>query len=128
MHSNMQHGFFYDFSNYGSYARLTHDGISQWHPAFLALGTTLEICAAAYRKFCQNYRPPAKPERKSHWGSKKLAGLKLKMKAKKKSPGQQSLWEEWNLPCEAVEAVAKPFVLANCLNPDIAILQFTNTT
>jgi putative transposase len=126
--ANMQQGFFYDFSNYGSYDRLTCDGISQWHPAFLALGTTLEICAAAYRKFCKNYRPLPKPNRKSHWGSKKLAGLKLRMTAKKKSPGQQSLWDDWNLPQEDVEAVAKPFVLANCLNPDIAILQFTDTT
>jgi putative transposase len=49
----MQPGWFYDFSNYGSYDRLTQDGMTQWHPAFLALGMTLEICAAAYRKFCQ---------------------------------------------------------------------------
>ena len=46
--ANMQQGFFYDYSNYGSYERLTQDGLTQWHPAFLALGTTLEICATAY--------------------------------------------------------------------------------
>jgi hypothetical protein len=52
--AGIQQGFFYDFSNYGTYDRLTQDGITQWHPAFLALGATLEICAAAYRKFCFN--------------------------------------------------------------------------
>ncbi|MDB9407532.1 MULTISPECIES: hypothetical protein [Microcystis] len=29
----MRSGFFYDFSNYGSYERLTDDGLTQWHPA-----------------------------------------------------------------------------------------------
>jgi putative transposase len=37
----MRYGFFYDFSNYGSYERLTDDGLTQWHPAFLRLGNTL---------------------------------------------------------------------------------------
>jgi len=92
------------------------------------LGSTLEICAAAYRKFCKKYRPQPKPERKNHWGSKALAGLKLKLKAKKTSPGQQSLWDEWTIPAEEIEAVAKEFVLANCFNPDIAAVQFTDTT
>ena len=27
------------------------------------MGTTLEICAAAYRKFCKEYKPQPKPER-----------------------------------------------------------------
>lgn len=49
--ANMQQGWFYDFSNYGSYERLKSDGLTQWHPAFLSLGTTLEMCAAAYKKF-----------------------------------------------------------------------------
>ncbi|MEB3212737.1 MAG: transposase [Leptolyngbyaceae bacterium] len=126
--ANMQQGFFYDFSNYGSYDRLTQDGISEWHPAFLLLGKTLEMCAAAYRKFCKNYRPQPKPEKKSHWGSKKLAGIKLKLKAKKKSPGQQNLWDDWELPAEEIEAVAKEFVMANCFNPDVAAEQFTDTS
>jgi len=55
--AGMQLGWFYDFSNYGSYDRLTQDGLTQWHPAFLALGKTLDVCAAAYRKFCQRYKP-----------------------------------------------------------------------
>lgn len=126
--ANMQQGWFYDFSNYGSYDRLTNDGITQWHPAFLMLGKTLEICAAAYRKFCKKYRPQPKPDRKSHWGSQKLAGLKLRLKAKKKSPGQKSLWDDWNIPAEEIDTVAKKFVLANCLNPDIAAMQFADTS
>ncbi|MBD2460665.1 transposase [Oscillatoria sp. FACHB-1407] len=123
--ANMQQGWFYDFSNYGSYERLTDDGITQWHPAFLALGTTLDICAAAYRKFCKKYKPQPKPEKKSHWGSKLLAEIKAKSQIKKKtSPGQQSLWNEWEAPAEEIRQVAKKFVLANCFDPKIAGIQF----
>jgi putative transposase len=50
--ANMRKGFFYDFSNYGSYERLTDDGLTQWHPAFLQLGSTLEECVQKYRGFC----------------------------------------------------------------------------
>lgn len=129
--ANMQQGWFYDFSNYGTYERLTSDGITQWHPAFLSLGVTLEICAAAYRKFCQQYRPKAKPERKHYWGSKLLAGLKLKSKPSKKkrvSPGQIKLWDDWLPSMDEVQEVAKKFVLANCLNPEIALAKFSNDT
>ncbi len=114
--ANMQQGFFYDFSNYGSYDRLTEDGITQWHPAFLALGTTLEICAAAYRKFCKKYRPKPKPERKSHWGSQKLARLRQKMKAKKVSPGQKSLWESWTLSLDEIVPVGSEEICAGELS------------
>ncbi len=133
--ASMQQGWFYDFSNYGTYDRLTADGITQWHPAFLALGTTLDICAATYRKFCTRYQPKPKPERKNHWGSQLLAGLKLRSKAsnkqakkKRPSPGQISLWTDWLPSMDEVHEVAKKFVLANCLNPDIAAAQFPDTT
>jgi REP element-mobilizing transposase RayT len=33
--AKMRSGFFYEFSNYGSYDQLTEDGLTQWHPAFL---------------------------------------------------------------------------------------------
>ena len=90
--ARMQWGFFYDFSNYGVYDRLGNDGLTQWHPAFLALGKTLDICAAMYRNFCQNYRPKPKPESRNHWGKKLLAGIVLKGKPRKKqSPGQMRL-------------------------------------
>jgi len=89
------------------------------------LGATLEICAAAYRKFCQQYKPKPKPERKNHWGSKLLAQIKARSKLKKNtSPGQKSLWEDWEVPAAEIRCVAKKFVLANCLNPDIAGLRF----
>ena len=114
----MQRGFFYDFSNYGSYERLTEDGLTQWHPAFLVLATTLELYAAAYRRFCERYKPNPKSERKSHWGSKLLEKLKTKGKPKKKvSPGQRSLWEEWEMPSEEIQKVAKKFVGANEFPP-----------
>jgi len=126
--ANMQQGWFYDFSNYGTYDRLTQDGLTQWHPAFLALGATLDLCVEAYRRLCKKYKPKPKPERKRRWGSQKLAALRQKMKIKKVSPGQKSLWEAWDVPLDEIEAVAKKFVLANCLNPEIAALQFTNST
>jgi putative transposase len=126
--ANMQQGWFYDFSNYGTYDRLTQDGLTQWHPAFLALGATLDLCVRAYRRFCRKYKPKPKPERKSRWGSQKLAALRQKMKIKKVSPGQKSLWQAWDVPLDEIEAVAKKFVLANCLNPEIATLQFTDST
>ena len=33
--AKMRTTFFYEFSNYGSYEKLTNDGLTQWHPAFL---------------------------------------------------------------------------------------------
>lgn len=84
----MQQDWFYDFSNYSTYYRLTVDGIIQWHPAFLALGKTLEICAAVYREFCKQYRPKPKSERKRHRGRNLLAGVHIK-KESRASPGQQ---------------------------------------
>ena len=41
--AGMQRGFFFDFSNYGSYERLTMDGITEWHPAFMAFGISLSL-------------------------------------------------------------------------------------
>jgi putative transposase len=123
--ANMQQGFFYDYSNYGSYDRLTNDGITQWHPAFLALGATLDICAAAYRKFCQKYQPQPKPEKKNHWGSNLLTKIKRQGKPRKTSPGQQKLpWDSWETPDPEIQAVARKFILANCLNPEIVSARF----
>ena len=125
--ANMQQGFFYDFSNYGVYDRLTQDDMPQWHPAFLTLGATLEICADAYRKFCKNYRPKPKKERKSHWGKNLLAGLRPIKKADKTSPGQTRLpWDGWQAPFDEIHEVAKKFVLANAFNPEFARIQFDN--
>jgi len=115
--AGMQRGFFYDFSNYGSYERLTEDGLTQWHPAFLTLAATLELCAAAYRRFCEQYQSKPRSERRSHWGSKLLAKIKARGKPKKVSPGQKSLWEEWDLPDEEIGAVATKFVKANEFPP-----------
>jgi len=115
--AGMQRGFFYDFSNYGSYERLTEDGLTQWHPAFLTMAATLELCAAAYRRFCEQYQSKPKSERRSHWGSKLLAKIKARGKPKKVSPGQKSLWEEWDLPDEEIGAVATKFVKANEFPP-----------
>ncbi len=55
--AKMQQGFFYDFSNYGIHDRLSDDGLTQWHPAFLSLGKSLDECARKYRGFCKKYKP-----------------------------------------------------------------------
>ena len=93
----------------------------------MALGTTLDLCAEAYRRFCQRYKPKSKPEKRNHWGSKLLARVKAKGKPKKKvSPGQKSLWQDWDAPMEEIQAVAEKFVVANALNPEIARCQVLN--
>ena len=122
--ANIQQGWFYDFSNYGIYDHLSEDGITQWHPAFLALGTTLDICVAGYRKFCQRYCPQPKPESQSYWGRKLLAGVKRRRKLKKTSPGQISLWDEWDGAKDEIREVAQKFVVANAANPEIAGARF----
>jgi putative transposase len=113
--AGMQQGFFYDFSNYGSYERLTQDGLTTWHPAFLALGVTLDLCAAAYRKFCERYHPTPKPEQKNHWGSQLLKQF-VGSRTLKKSQRQLKLWDEWEVPSEIHEVAAK-FIRANCFDP-----------
>jgi putative transposase len=123
--ANMQQGWFFDFSNYGTYERLTSDGMTQWHPAFLKLGATLDLCAEAYGKFCKQYKPKPKPEKRNHWGSKLLEKIKERNRVKKRaSPGQKSLWKDWDTPADEIRQVAKKFVVANCYDPKVAMLRF----
>jgi putative transposase len=110
----MRSGFFYDFSNYGTYDRLTEDGLTQWHPAFLKLGKTLDECAKKYRGFCQRYKPKAKLASKSYWGSKLLAGFKVVRGKQKCSPGQLTLWAQCQVSERPeVSQVVEKFVWAN---------------
>ena len=133
IHSNpkaaqMRRGFFYDFSNYGTHDRLTNDGLTQWHPAFLSLGKTLDECAKKYRGFCRKYKPKPKPEKRYHWGSKLLPKV-FKGKGKKKSsPGQMRLpWDTWEANDSEVRQVAETFVLANCYDPKVAMELFDDS-
>lgn len=73
--AGMKQGFFYDFSNYGTYEQLTEDGLTQWHPAFLELSNSLDECAKHYKGFCQRYKPPKKKQEKCSWGSRSLTSL-----------------------------------------------------
>ena len=62
-------GFWYGWSNYGSYDRLSLDGLSEWHPAFLRMASTLSGCAKAYRRFCKRYRVKASAKAdRYNWG------------------------------------------------------------
>ncbi|MGB6298303.1 MAG: hypothetical protein WBF90_19245 [Rivularia sp. (in: cyanobacteria)] len=117
-----------NFSNYGTYERLTNDGLTEWHPAFLSLARTLEECAAKYRGFCKRYKPKPKPEKRYHWGSKLLPKVVKAKRKKKTSPGQMRLpWDDWEVVDSEVSKVAEKFVMANCYDPKIAA-QFFNDT
>ena len=124
--AGMQYGFFYDFSNYGIYDRLSDDGITQWHSAFLELGKTLVECARKYRGFCQKYKPKPKPEKSYSWGSRLLPKILKARDKKKRSPGQMRLpWDDWKASNGEIREVAEKFVLANCYDPKVA-MQFFN--
>jgi putative transposase len=124
--AGMQSGFFYDFSNYGSYNRLGNDGLTQWHPAFLNLGKNLDECANKYRGFCRQYKPKPKPEKKNCWGSQLLPKI-VKRRGKPPPPGQMGLWESWDASHPEIKAVAKKFVVANSYDPQMAALRFDDS-
>ncbi len=128
--AGIQQGFFYDFSNYGAYERLNDDGLTTWHPAFLALGETLDDCAKKYKGFCHQYKPQPKAEKRFFWGNTLLPKLtKVPKKSKntksKKSPNTppkkdeeaQQLWEIWLKNNPEILAIAEKFIFANCYNP-----------
>ena len=124
--ANMQEGFFYDFSNYGTHDRLGNDGLTQWHPAFLSLGKTLDECAAQYRKFCKRYKPKPKAETRYYWGSKLLPKVLSTRERKRRKPGQMRLpWDQWEATDSEIRDVAEKFVMANCYDPKVAA-QFFN--
>jgi len=101
--AKMRHGFFYDFSNYGSYERLTDDGLTQWHPAFLRLGNTLEECAKKYKGFCQKYKPKEKTPTKCQWGSKLLGGVHQEGKVKGSTTHPKKSKSVCTSPCQVSE-------------------------
>lgn len=121
--AGMQKGFFYDFSNYGVYERLGDDGLTTWHPAFLALGESLTECSQKYRDFCYNYQPKEKKSKGFHWGSKLLPKLTKKRKTSRskttpQKPDEEAkrLYENWQANHPEVIEVAEKFMLANCYN------------
>jgi len=119
--AGMTKGFRYSYSNYGTYDQLVDDGLTQWHPAFLQLGDTLEACAARYRAFCQRYLTPHKSGgRRSRWGVQWLPRLPRRQRDDTAS-AQLPLWETrcqvepGDTPPEAVFNVADRFVQANAM-------------
>ena len=75
--------------------RLECDGISEWHPGFLSLVSTMKGCSKHYERFCQKYRHHSKGAPKCHWGSRMLKRLVetsgSRSKSKRISPGQMQL-------------------------------------
>lgn len=125
--ANMQQGFFYDFSNYGTHERLTDDGLTVWHPAFLALGESLDECAEKYKGFCQKYQPKPKSEKRYHWGSKLLPKI-IKGQKNQEAKGQLKLnlpsWNDWTNDNTEITEVAEKFVRANCYDWKVASQKF----
>ncbi len=124
--ARMRQGFFYDFSNYGIHERLSDDGLTQWHPAFLSLGKSLDECVRKYKGFCKKYKPKPKPDKRCHWGNKLLPKVLKAREKKKQAPGQMRLpWDEWEANNDEIRLVAEKFVMANCYDPKVAA-QFFN--
>jgi hypothetical protein len=48
--AGMRKGYFYAYSNYGIYDRLTDDGLTEWHPVFLSMGQSLDACQKRYQR------------------------------------------------------------------------------
>ena len=79
----------------------------------------MELCAEAYRRFCDRYRPKPKPEKRYFWGTKLLP--KIKKGKQKKSPGQTRLpWASWDASNPEIRKVADQFIFANAYNPQAA--------
>ncbi len=93
--AGVRKGFYDPYSNYGHYGRLACDGISEWHPSFLQLASSLKDCSRRYERFCERYRHHGKGAPKCHWGSRILKQLvshsRTRSKRKRISPGQQQL-------------------------------------
>ena len=91
--AGVRKGFYDPYSNYGHDGRLACDGISEWHPSFVKMASSLKGCSRRYERFCQKYRHHAKGGAKCHWGSRMLKRLVGSSRSKRKrvSPGQQQL-------------------------------------
>ena len=94
--AGVRKGFYDPYSNCGHYGRLDADGITQWHPSFLQLASSLKGCSRRYERFCQKYHHHAKGAPKCYWGLRMLKRLvetrgAQGSKNKRVSPGQQLL-------------------------------------
>jgi len=94
--AGIRKGFYDAYSNYGHDGRLECDGISEWHPSFLKLASSLKGCSKRYARFCQKYHHHSKGGAKCHWGSRMLKRLVQSRRSSRSmrnriSPGQQQL-------------------------------------
>ena len=118
--AGMRQGFSYRYSNYGTYERLTDDGITQWHPAFLRLGQSLDECAQRYRRYCRKYDVTRKAGgKRSAWGRVWLPELKKRTRHPEASGPLLPFGGDWcqvqnqqNAP-ESVREVGICFTRAN---------------
>ena len=99
-------------------AQLTDDGLTQWHPAFLELGQTLDECAGKCGRFCRIYEPRAKEPVLSRWGSQLLAGVLGASRGGKRRhehPGQRRMpWDRCQVSePPAVLSTAEIFIREN---------------
>ena len=112
-------GFFHSYSNYGIYARPNaDDGLTEWHPAFLLLGQTLDACADRYRRVLLQLPPNHQTLSDIRMGTKLLAGLSLPKRGKHPCSNQMHLGfidPRCQVRTPEIEAVAANFMRANSL-------------
>ncbi len=112
--ARIRRGFWYGWSNYGSYDRLSLDGLTEWHPAFLRIASTLSGCTRGYRRFCTRYRIKASPKvERYNWGRVYPAlGRNKKANQAQMGFGWCQVQKGSELPL-SVTRVAKTFLKAN---------------
>ena len=101
--AGMRKSYFYACSNYGIYHRLSDDGLTEWHPAFLAMGQNLDACQQRYQRFCQRYSPKKKEARRvCSWGSRLFPG-NLPKNNRRTFTGQTDLFEKFEKGCQVTK-------------------------
>ncbi|MEI6559655.1 MAG: transposase [Rhodospirillaceae bacterium] len=111
--AGMRHGFAYAYSNWGIHDRLTDDGLTEWHTAFLGLAPTLDGCSLHYWRFCLMYRTKRKMRKKSPWGCRLLAGFPRGRQRSGSPHGQLSLFGDEERCQVSVPASIRTFTAAN---------------
>ena len=98
--AGVRKGFYDPYSNYGHYGRLEGDGLSEWHPSFLRLASSLWDCSRRYEWFCQQHRYHAKGVSKCHWegGDKDAEAIYLRQEDAKEASESVSRQDLQPLP------------------------------
>lgn len=117
--AKMRKGFVYAFGNYRTYADLSDDRLTEWHPAFLTMGQSLDECAARYRAFCRRYIATHKSGgRQSNWGTRQFPDNNKSRYMARSAQKQPELWQRCQVTTafpglEQAYQVSNRFISAN---------------